>query len=231
MSSSRQISLFNARGTADVIVDVSGWFGDGTTPTGLRVVLKSAGPPTRVCDTRAGNPSGLSGGNLQCEGKTLGPGGVLTVSVAGLGAVPSENSATPPLAVVLNVTVADTSASSYLTVWPTGETHPIVSDLNWSKGKVIANAVVVTLGSGGQITFFNAQGSVDVIVDVAGYKSGTDVIPPSTIPLSSASMGSLSAVSADQSQLTFAAPNAQLDSLLPGDVIDSESPASRPTDW
>ena len=72
-------------------------------------------------------------------------------------------------AAVLNVTVTGATAPSFLTVFPAGGTPPTASNLNFAAGQTVPNQVVVQLGTGGAITFFNAVGSVQVIVDVAGY--------------------------------------------------------------
>jgi len=71
--------------------------------------------------------------------------------------------------VVMNVTVADTTGSSFLTVWPTGAAQPTASNLNWVPGEVVPNAVTVKLGTSGQLSIFNNSGNVDVIADVAGW--------------------------------------------------------------
>ncbi len=222
-----EVSFYNDQGQADLVVDVGGWFTNGSQ-AGTPGSYFTGGPPQRICDTRAGNPSGLSGGADQCLGKTLGPGGTLTIQVAGLGGVAAEDTPTPPVAVVLNVTVTDTTAPSYLTVWPAGAPQPLASDLNWSPGQTIANAVVVALGSGGQISLYNDQGSTDVVVDVAGYESGTDVIPSNTVPLNSQSMSLLTGVGAGESSLTFSGSDSQLAALVPGDIVNSGVTALTP---
>jgi hypothetical protein len=76
---------------------------------------------------------------------------------------------TPPTAVVLNVTVTGSTASSYLTVWPDGAGKPLASDLNWARGETVPNLVVVKLGSNGSIDLFNGAGSVNVVIDVVGW--------------------------------------------------------------
>ena len=43
----------------------------------------------------------------------------------------------------MNVTVTDPTAGSYMTVWPKGEVQPTASNLNWSAGQTIPNAVTV----------------------------------------------------------------------------------------
>ena len=222
-----EVSFYNDQGHADLVVDVGGWFTDGSQ-AGTPGSYFTGGPPQRICDTRAGNPSGLSGGAEQCLGKTLGPGGTLTIQVAGLGGVAGEDTPTPPVAVVLNVTVTDTTAPSYLTVWPAGAPQPLASDLNWSPGQTIANAVVVALGSGGQISLYNDQGSTDLVVDVAGYESGTDVIPPSTVPLNSQSVSLLTGVGTGESGLTFSGSDSQLAALVSGDIVNSGVTALTP---
>jgi len=71
-------------------------------------------------------------------------------------------------AVILNVIVTNTTARSFLTVFPSSAHQPTASDLNWVAGQTVANLVVATLGSGAA-TFFNAAGSNDVVVDLFGY--------------------------------------------------------------
>jgi hypothetical protein len=71
--------------------------------------------------------------------------------------------------VVANITVTDTTAGSYLTAWPDGDSRPSASDLNWVQGLTIPNLVVVKLGPNGRLDLYNAAGSTDVILDVVGY--------------------------------------------------------------
>jgi hypothetical protein len=72
-------------------------------------------------------------------------------------------------AVVLNVTVTNTSANSYLTIWPVGGNQPVTSNLNWTPGATIPNRVMVPLGTGGQIDVYNLAGNTDVVIDVNGW--------------------------------------------------------------
>ncbi|MEZ5208527.1 MAG: hypothetical protein R2690_16505 [Acidimicrobiales bacterium] len=72
-------------------------------------------------------------------------------------------------AVTLNVTVTNTTAPSFLTIYPNGDTRPLASNLNWSAGGTIANAVTVKVGTGGKIRVYNPTGQVDVIIDAVGY--------------------------------------------------------------
>jgi hypothetical protein len=97
------------------------------------------------------------------------------LQVAGAGGVPGALSTTPPEAAVLNVTVTNPTAPSYLTVFPTGTSKPTVSNLNFVGGQTVPNRVEVKLGTNGQIDIFNAFGNVDVIADVNGwFTDGSD---------------------------------------------------------
>ena len=98
----------------------------------------------------------------------IGPGGSPNLKVAGKGGVPSTLDQVS--AVVLNVTVTDTSAFSCLTVFPTGfPPQPMVSNLNWASTQTVANLAVVALGSDGSVTIVNDHGQANVIFDVAGW--------------------------------------------------------------
>jgi hypothetical protein len=115
--------------------------------------------PSRILDTRTG-------------AGPLGQGATLTVLIAGQGGVP----ATSVSAVVLNVTVTNTTAPSFLTVFPAGLPLPVASNLNWIGGQTVAKLVTVGLGAGAA-SAYNPRGSADLIFDVAGYYSTPDVSP------------------------------------------------------
>ncbi len=97
-----RVSLYNALGNTDVVVDVEGYVGPAGDTSGLFNPLA----PARITDTRpdSGEPN---------AGKTMGPGSTLSVQVTGEGNVPS----TGVSAVVLNVTAVYPSSGSFLTVW------------------------------------------------------------------------------------------------------------------
>lgn len=157
-SSNGEITVFNAVGRTDVLVDVDGYFTKGTAQAGASLYTPIS--PQRLVDTRAG--SGEFG-----SGQTLGPDATLPEPLASLGSLGSDVTA-----VVSNVTVTDTTAASFLTVYP-GPTFPGASDLNWAAGHTVANLAVATVSSTGSVSFFNDVGRADVIADVFGYFSIT----------------------------------------------------------
>jgi len=144
-----RLSMVNAVGTTHVIADVAGWFDDGTLAAGARYHPLT---PGRILDTR----------NLA---QPLGPSATMGMQVTGQGGVPS----TGVSAVVMNVAVTATTASSYLTVFPAGEAMPVASNLNWAPGQTVPNLVTAKLGAGGRVSLYNAAGTAQVIADVAGW--------------------------------------------------------------
>jgi hypothetical protein len=87
------------------------------------------------------------------------------VQVTGAGGVPLAGVA----AVVLNVTVTNTTSSGALTVYPTGMSRPVASNLNWTAGKTVPIRVVALTGTGGKVSLYNYSGSTDIVIDVNGY--------------------------------------------------------------
>ncbi len=68
----------------------------------------------------------------------------------------------------VNVAVVPRASLGYITVWPTGQTQPVVATLTDLAGVVRSNAAIVAAGTGGAISVF-ATDETDVIVDINGY--------------------------------------------------------------
>src|SRR4029077_9643492 len=159
--SATQITATSPTGSG--IVDITVTAATGTSPISAADRFAYTTPPvgyaavgpTRVIDTRDGT------GGVPIA--PLGPGGTVSLKVAGVGPVPSGATA-----VVLNVTVTNTTAASFLTVYPTGSAQPLASNLNWTPGRTVPNLVSVEVGAGGAVTFYNAFGSADVVADLEG---------------------------------------------------------------
>jgi hypothetical protein len=149
------ITIYNGLGSADAVVDLQGYFapsGGGNAGQFVAVV------PARITDTRTG--SGQANAGMK-----LAPGTTLNVQVINVGPVPANGVS----AVVLNVTATDTTSAGFFTVFPTGAGLPVASNLNWTAGVTVPNRVIVPVGTGGQVSFYNGLGSADVVIDVNGY--------------------------------------------------------------
>ncbi len=71
------------------------------------------------------------------------------------------------LAYSLNVTVVPDAVLGYLSIWPAGQSQPLVSTLN-SDGRVKANAAIVPAGSSGGVSVY-VSNQTQVILDINGY--------------------------------------------------------------
>ncbi|MCL4443123.1 MAG: IPT/TIG domain-containing protein [Actinobacteria bacterium] len=174
VSPSGEVNIYNSsHGSINVVVDVQGWFSTpgSTSTSGSSPSQFTPVNPYRIADTRSGSGEPYAG-------QTIAPHGVLTVKVGGTTPLGNTNSgAGVPItatAVVLNVTVATSDASGYLTVWPAGLARPLASSINYGNidsgnGTIIASQVIVPLGSGGGISIYNPSGYTNVVVDVEGW--------------------------------------------------------------
>jgi hypothetical protein len=59
-----------------------------------------------------------------------------------------------------------------LTAWPAGAACPFAATLNHGSGITEPSLVVVKVGVGGRVSLYNAAGSSQIVVDVAGWYSG-----------------------------------------------------------
>jgi hypothetical protein len=158
------VAAFNAKGSADLVFDVAGYYStpdQSPGPDGLYNPLV----PARLLDTRNGTGAPIA---------KLTQSQVLTVQVTGVGGVPSSGVS----AVVLNVTATNPSTAGYLTVFPAGGATPLASNLNFRAGETVPNRVIVGVGGSGQVGIFNGKGTTNVVADVNGWF--TDTTPGGT---------------------------------------------------
>jgi hypothetical protein len=169
-----KVSIYNALGTVNAIVDVEGYFlpEPNTDLQGLFHPMT----PARVCDTRPASPTPT----CSVHG-ALGAGGVMVVDVSSAGGIPADGTAE---AAVVNITGVAGSSGTYLSLFPTnssggcafsGRTAPPFSTINLTAGAVAANRVMVDLGpatSGGPddaLCVYNSAGTINVLIDANGW--------------------------------------------------------------
>ncbi|MDO3703500.1 hypothetical protein Q3W71_17660 [Micromonospora sp. C28SCA-DRY-2] len=119
--------------------------------------------PERLMDTR----SGLGGRTGPLGARTT-----VELAVAGSGGVPASGAGS----VVLNVTVTGPTASSYLTLYPAGQTRPTASSVNFGAGWLGSNNVTVKLAPNGRVAIYQHAGSAHVVVDVVGFYASSDTV-------------------------------------------------------
>ncbi|WP_141719561.1 hypothetical protein [Micromonospora peucetia] len=165
LSSAGQVTFTNRSGGAiDLIVAPYGYL-TGTTGSGAGFRHLAA---TRLYDS----------------GSLIANGGVVDVQVTGKLGMPTRGVA----GVVLNVTVADPSATGGVRVWPTGGVEPNVGQVHARRPITAAGLVIVRPGTNGHVRLKNTLGgSARLIVDIQGYF--TDPIPVAPVEPYAASVG------------------------------------------
>jgi hypothetical protein len=137
--------------------------------------------PVRILNTRPGSV------NVGTAPKPFAKDETRTLQVAGTNGIPVNATS-----VVINFTVDNTTEWSFLTVWPSGESRPDVSNINWTgANQTIANLTTVKLGANGALDVYNAFGTTNVLADVAGYyvEGNFETLPPTTAPTTSSTPG------------------------------------------
>ncbi len=147
-----QIGIANGSGAGiDVIVDVTGYFDDGSVAAPVRYVPLAS--PIRIVDSRTG--TGVT---------KLGAGATRTFTP------PTSVAGEPTVGLDANVTLVKPTASTYLTLWPqlTNYPKPRASTVNSGAGQVISNHALQEVGTDNEVNVFNFAGTTDVVVDVSG---------------------------------------------------------------
>ena len=179
--------------------------------------------PKRVMDTRDG--TGLRGRVAPVD-----PSSPATLDLRDI----TGNPAVTANAVVLNVTVTNGTADSFVTAAYSPYSGAGTSNVNFAAGTTVAN--LVTVNSWSDVYFFNHAGTVDVVADIFGYYTtdtaagalttmpptrildtrdgGHPVGPGGTLALPVAGVGSVPATGVTAVQLNVTATNTTGDSFL-----------------
>jgi peptidoglycan hydrolase-like protein with peptidoglycan-binding domain len=150
----------------DLVVDLTGWF------------PKTAGAfapvtPSRIADTRDG--TGVRRGRVTPGAPLVVKARGASVSVGGAAvAIPADATA-----LAVNLTVVGPRGRGFATVWPCGRARPDASTLNFVPGARVANNLIAGIGTDGNICVYT-HADADVVVDVAGWFTGTATFVPST---------------------------------------------------
>lgn len=143
LGQSRAVSFYNFAGNTHLVADLSGYYATGA---GAKF---TALPPNRMLDTRT-------------TGGPLGAGTTRELDLTNH--VPASATA-----VTFNLTATNATSSTFVTAWPTGAARPTASSLNTPAGDTRPNLVTVAIGANRKISLYNNAGSIDLIVDLAGF--------------------------------------------------------------
>ena len=165
------IGLFGNGATAQVVVDVFGWFSTSsyTVGDGARLIPVT---PSRVLDTRDGTNRPGATPLGQKETMELQIRGVSGVNPPVPGVVPDSPEVTGVLLNVVGITTDPGATATHLSLFPdplpAGQ-DPTTSNVNLAAGVIKANLVFVPVGTDGKVRIFNNQGKTQVVADVVGY--------------------------------------------------------------
>ena len=163
ISTGGTIDMFSLM-TTDLVADVQGYYMPMVTAT---TGLFRPVAPIRLLDTRL--PNAIHFGPLAS-------GEQVDVNIAALAGLPSDATAA-----ALKVTVTESTASGFWTVFPTGSTLPKASNINvFGAGSTIANQVLARLASGHTTVFSQTGGQL--IIDLVGWFTGPST-PPNDVGL------------------------------------------------
>jgi hypothetical protein len=124
----------------------------GTTSATLFVPVT----PCRIADTR--NANGPFGGPAITGGTSRDF--MIPNSACGIPSTAAGYS--------MNVAVIPRGTLGFLTLWPSGQSQPLVATLNSIDGRVKSNAAIVPAGANGAMSVF-ATDTTDVVLDINGY--------------------------------------------------------------
>jgi uncharacterized repeat protein (TIGR03803 family) len=141
--------------TTNVILDINGYFAAVSSSTLAFYPLT----PCRVADTRHSTyPPGLGPPYLTGNQERDFP--ILNATSCNIPASAAAYS--------LNFSVVPHGPLGYMTVWPTGQSRPVVSTLNDLPAQIIANAAIVPAGTAGKVSVYPSN-DTDLIIDINGY--------------------------------------------------------------
>ncbi len=166
-----QVSIGGSSGSAQVVIDVEGYF----APASLGSTGESYDPtaPVRVLDTRCFDLEFVPPAPSYCDSLH----GALSPPMA-LAPHSSQRLALPDgiasaSAVVANLTVVDAGATGYLTAYPPTDPIPDTSSVDFVPGQTVSNEAYVALAEGGLDLYNGSTAPLEVVVDVEGYFSTT----------------------------------------------------------
>jgi hypothetical protein len=134
-------------GTVQLVADLEGYFSSSAPDSFVPI------SPTRELDTRL-------------TGNAVGADKATTVNIVSA----SGQDTTTAVATVDNVTVTAPAKPGDLIVYPYGQSRPIASNLNFSRGETVPNLVTVKAGTNGSVSYYNqSPGQLQLIVDEYGY--------------------------------------------------------------
>jgi hypothetical protein len=148
-----KVNVFSPYATADVVVDIVGWFSKTSSAAGGASFIPLP-VSQRLTPAQTGSASWTKLGSKP-------------IAIAGVDGIPAMSAAIHPSAVVTNLHVSASTTGGYLFAYP-AEPRTSGSDLNFLTGQVVQNLGVATLASNGAFLLFSTS-QANVTIDIYGW--------------------------------------------------------------
>ncbi|WP_295792154.1 hypothetical protein [uncultured Microbacterium sp.] len=152
LSSGGKITIANGSATANLVVDLQGYF--TAAGTNGAVFTPSYG---RAYDSRASGSTALTNGETR------------SIQIAGKAGVPVMGSGIT--AVTLTLIVSHAGSAGYAEAWADGTSKPGTTAINFQADDIRTNTITVPLGANGKIALRNVADATNYVVDVQGWYS------------------------------------------------------------
>ncbi len=170
-----QVSVY-VTNTTDVLIDIDAYFDAASDPNALAFYPLE---PCRLVDTRQQNNGAGFHGTMTFNLP-------LSASGGGVNGTCSPVNLSTAQAYSLNVTGLPVNGGQlqYLTIWPDGQSQPVVSTLNdyAPYATVVANAAIVPAGAQ-QLTNVFATDPTNVLIDINGFFAPASFAPSEALSL------------------------------------------------
>lgn len=155
-----EFMMFSTTNT-DMVIDVLGYYSDQLNDVnGVGLLFNSLPSPTRLLETRSGQPGCYTTNAALLAGSTR--------NQQARGVCGGQTIANTALAIVGNATVVAPNAGGWLTFWPNGAAQPLVASSNYTAGQIFNRHFIAGLGATGLFNIFTFA-QTDVIIDVSGF--------------------------------------------------------------
>lgn len=151
LSTDGKMTVYNQSSTADLVIDVQGYFTAGGKAGAM--FTPAAG---RAYDTRT------SGNTMVGNGETR------TIQLTGNGGIPTSNSGLTSVVITLTALHAANSQGD-AEVWADGAARPGTTAINTTANSIRSNTITVPVSAAGKISLYNRGDPTHYVIDVQGW--------------------------------------------------------------
>jgi hypothetical protein len=170
VGSDGRIGIADSGGGTYLLVEISGWFDNGSNPAvnsvgGYFKPLESG----NLSDTRLAQPVINTKECMPVCGGPLKANGAVSFDFGGFRELPAPSSVLKLIAVVGTLSVTTTTGSGGAIAYASGTARPLASDVPYTRGTAPSNTVVSMVSATGRLVARPLTAAADVLFDLSGY--------------------------------------------------------------